>query len=139
MKRALAVLALSTVMTSAFAAELCGKASLGWNTHPEIACPDVTEYCLSAEDKGDLRLGFADRSVAELSFRGQHTQHYSDVQSVMSQSYDLNGMFVDVTLNSDGEYPYPTRLPGIQDISIYTGVTGESGVYRSQICSYKLQ
>jgi len=116
---------------------LCASLTLSFNTHPHRSCPELKAVCLTAYEQGDLEVQMADDTELTLPFEGYDIEHMSDVGSRIYQSYTLGGMPLSVNLNSDGEYPHPTRLPGIEGIDVWTKLQERSGVYSSQSCYYK--
>jgi|GEM_PF-6704364 len=113
--------------------------ALTWNTHPQVACPEFTAIAVTAVDGGDAMITLDDGATAPLRYDGYSVQNMSDVGQILSNSYSIVGTKIHMSLefNDDGSWP-ATRLEGFRALNVYTGVQGRSGVYTSQICSYKL-
>jgi hypothetical protein len=132
------MLASVLMSASAFASD-CLSLNLRWNSHPDHACPELTQLCLVNGEKGDATVSFADRSESVLKFDGYHIMNQSDVGQILYNSYTIksSGMYLDLEFNNDGSWP-ATRTPGYASVNVYTGVQERSGVYSSQICDYSI-
>lgn len=112
--------------------------ALTWNTHPLVACPEFSAISLTAVDGGDALVTKADGSAVNFKFGGYHIMNMSDVGQILYNAYsEVGGKgWLNLEFNNDGGWP-AVRLEGFSGISLYTGVQGRSGVYTSQICTYK--
>lgn len=139
MKTLFSALALTFAFGAVANNALCTRSKLSFNSHAALnrPCPNVEAFCLTAVDGGDLQLQVDGQRQILRSEGGTNQENMSDVQSRLYQTFDLNGMYVDVTIASDGEYPHPVRRAGFGGLMIATGLQERSGVYSSQVCVYE--
>lgn len=117
----------------------CRLVDLSYNTHPDIACPDYVAFCTTELESGDMSIEEKNGNVSKLRFNGPGLRNLSDIGQVFFNSYSSMDemMHLEVRFEDDGNYP-ARRIGGYTGMTLSTGVRGVSGVYRSQLCNYKI-
>lgn len=118
----------------------CRAVTLTDNTHPNIACPDYAAFCTTEALSGDMTMESHDRSISQFNYNGPGVRSLSDVGQVLFNSYSSPDakMHMELRFEDDGNYP-ARRVGGYTEISLSTGIRGESGVYVSQLCRYDVK
>ena len=117
----------------------CRETVLNFNTHPAVDCPDYIAFCTEDLEGGDMTIEKRSGGEDNFRFMGLSRRNYSDVGGAIFNSYYGAGdAFMEVHFETDNSYPV-SRTGGYTNISLSTGVRGNSGVYVSQICGYEIK